>query len=531
MSQTPGRKVDAAVSELRPVLQEWSAHLGRLAREPLFIPELAVSAWWFSLLSDRGPLKTDAFLRLARLRALGTAEPLARSDDKPSLVWLLRGAKLWLTLWQRGRAARNALAGTGRRATGGFSLALATYFPALTPDFQNKYFAPLEKELNKNGKKPLWILQFVPLEGQTFAGAVELARALNTRGETAFFLEEFLTEDDVLFGVKLWLRTALRARKLWRVLAEDALAPEALGGKRAERIVRGLWERSFYGPPAVEGIAHALAFRRLFSALGEKGDFVYLSELQAWEKSLNAAKRATRPGWRTIGFQHGSILGNLFNYFHAPSETSEAGPAALPLPDVFGTDGEIPEKLLSECRYRNLTRLEALRYVPLGEVLAAPVKPRGNTVLVAGSIDPVEARRLAELVTSAFPPGAGTRVVFKGHPMTPFGAPGYETLRGSLAAALAEPGVMVSASSGAALEALAHGWRVVVPLFDDVMPMSPLSAEPGLARFVEGPDELRRAVEEAFADPGDSEMGRDFVRRYWDLEAHLPRWRKLLGLS
>jgi surface carbohydrate biosynthesis protein (TIGR04326 family) len=273
-----------------------------------------------------------------------------------------------------------------------------------------------------------------------------------------------------------------------------------------------------------------LAYRRLFAALGDKGDFVYPAELQAWEKSLNAAKNAVRPGWRTIGFQHGSILGNLFNYFHSPAETAETGPSALPLPDVFGTDGEVPESLLSACGYRNLTRLEALRYVPLAKALAAPVKPRGRTILVAGSIDPVEAARLAEVVTKAFPRDSGFRVVFKGHPMTPFKAGGYEVAQGSLAELLAEPGVMISASSGAALEALAYGWRIVVPLFADVMPMSPLSVEPSLARFVEGPEELRAAVEAALADPADPEAGRNFVRRYWDLDAALPRWKALFGI-
>ncbi len=526
------RKVDAAVSELRSVLLEWSARLGRLSREPLFISELSISAWWFSLLSDRGPLKTDAFLRLARLKALGTPAPLARSDDKPALVWLLRGAKLWLTLWKRGRAARRAFAGASRPAPSEAALAIATYFPALGPGLENRYFAPLQEALRKAGKEPLWLLQFVPLEGKTFDGALALARALNAQGQTAYFLEEFLLPEDVRAGIKLWLRLALRAGRLWRKLPKDALIPEALGGQRAEGIIKGLWERSFFGPPSVEGIAYALAFRRLCAALGPKGDFVYLSELLAWEKSLNAAKRALRPSWRTIGFQHGSILGNLFNYFHSPSETQETGPAALPLPDVFGTDGEIPEMLLSECCYPHLTRLEALRYIPLAKALSEPVRPRVKTVLVAGSIDPVEAWRLAEVVMQAFPPGGGTRVVFKGHPMTPFDVSGYEVAKGSLGELLREPGVMVTASSGAALEALAYGWEIVVPLFDDVMPMSPLSVAPGLARFVEGSEELMKAVEEAFsAESARAEAGRDFVRRYWDMDPALSRWRKLLTIG
>jgi surface carbohydrate biosynthesis protein (TIGR04326 family) len=306
-----------------------------------------------------------------------------------------------------------------------------------------------------------------------------------------------------------------------------------------------LWRRSLLGPQLVEGLLAVLAFRRVFAALPEAERCVYLCEFLPWELGLNAARRG-RPGPRTLGFQHGTLLGNLFNYFRDPTECSEpASPETLPLPDALAADGQLPFELLAGCRYPGLTRAEALRYQYIGPWLGRPV-PAGSaeTLLVAGSSNRRECEVLVALVHAAYPEAGTRRLVFRSHPLSPFGpifarlgidpaAAAYGEDAGDLADSLSSAALVLTAGSGVAVEALAFGCAVAVPLVSDALSMSPLDAFPGMAQAAAGPQELRAAFEAALESDRAArcEAGRAFLRRYWDLEPGLPRWKGLLAGS
>lgn len=593
------RLVSEEVALVRASVGRWSAELGRSRvggrsiREALALPELGVSAWWFGLASERNTLKTDAFLRLAQLGALGRAlaQPECagasvvvavadaawsrslrqaarragaaarelsssegpgaspKSDDARS--WLAAGLGAWARMIWRSLRARAALGSRKPRATVEASLVFVSYFPALDAEalrlgrFRNKFAGPLQDALAQGAVRPVWLLHFVGLEGRSFPEALSLARAVARTGEAVFFLEEFLGIGDALRGLAAWLAIAWRARGLWARLDRGVLLAAPARGEEALPILSALWRRSFYGPQCVEGILYTMIFRRAFRELADARDCVYLCERHHWEKALEAAAAAVAPRLRTIAYQHGSMLGNFFNYFQDPSETGrEDGPWPLPLPKVTAANGETPRRLLEESRFPNLARVEALRYLGLAARLNEPFQPSAKAaLLVAGSIDARETRALAALVCQAFPKAEGLAIVFKGHPFMPFEpvlaalgvdfeARGYEFASGGIDDCLKASTLVLTAGSGVALEALAFGREVIVPLFADVMPMSPLGESLGLARRVSSPEELRAAVAQALAGRrfADVEEGRNFVRRYWDLDLALPRWRTLLAL-
>src|SRR5205085_405864 len=68
--------VEEQIAHLREKLITWSAQLGerrlggKSLKEWFLLRGDKVSTWWFSLLSEKNPLKTDVFLRLAQIHAI-----------------------------------------------------------------------------------------------------------------------------------------------------------------------------------------------------------------------------------------------------------------------------------------------------------------------------------------------------------------------------------------------------------------------------------------------------------------------------
>lgn len=568
-----GALVEDEAAVLARALPAWGAALGRAAagagtpRSRLFRNELGLSAWWFGLLAERNPLKTAEYLRLAQLRAVRAAQA-ARSGARLVVAVedaglravlsrepapagdgarrILQAAALWARSSLKGLAARAVLGPAARRSPGPGGLVLAGYYPSLDAAaaaggrFVNRYGPELQDLAGSVPGGAGWVMTSVPMNGLGWCDGLFAARRFNAGGERLFLIEEFLTLTDAAAALGLWM--SLR-REAARVLAE--LSPADLHaepfGPAGEPLLRALWRRSFSGAPLMEGILAALAWRRAFAAL-RPGRCVYWSEMLGWEAALVAAARAAQT--RCVGFQHGSLLGSCYNYFRDPTDGA-GGRDALPLPDVYAADGEVPEALLAPCGYPGLTRAEAVRYLPLAAALAAPVPafPAEPTLLVAGSIDPAETLRLVRLAARAFPVDGPVRLLFKGHPATPIAdilvregltaRPGCSVAGGSLGEALAASHAVLAGSSGAGLEALAYGREVLVPSRPDALPMSPLWGLDAPRRSVRTFEDLSAQFLECAAGrrQGGVEEGRAFLRRYWDLDPGLPRWRRILGLA
>ena len=89
---------------------------------------------------------------------------------------------------------------------------------------------------------------------------------------------------------------------------------------------------------------------------------------------------------------------------------------------------------------------------------------------------------------------------------------------------------MLITYSTVALEALAAGCKVIIPVFSDSMFMSPLGGFEEHYSKVDNPAELKTAVDRYIGhtkDEGFSDA-KDFVFKYWCLDKSLKRWEEIL---
>lgn len=472
--------INDEVDALRAHICAWSANIGeyrlrgKSIKEWFLLPRYNVSTWWFSLLSEKNTLKTDAFLKIAQAHAVKKVLKMGQYTDvvvaaadaelkktirniaaagnvrfkslrtplperlKPKIKRvldscgipgnLLSGIVRWSGSLKHGYIERLSLGARSQRLPGTLSLLFVSYFPAVEKEalnrnvFRNKYASALQDKLKEMQISVAWLFMYVSLDGHSFRDAVRLAKTFAGNGEKVFFVEEFLTLRDAVAGFLLWLRQAAISLYLYPLAAKECLLSEPVGPE-CEPILKSLWNKSFCGFVGIEGILYSSIFRQVFGNIPLITDCLYYNEMHAWEKALNAAKRNEHKEIRTIGFQHSSVLKNFFNYFYDKRETgNNNGPAALPLPDILACNGEHTCAFLSESGYPGLTRVEAVRYIYLDKVLSLPaMKPKEPPVLlIAGSINKNETMALASMVYCAFPAADAFNIWFKGHPSMPF---------------------------------------------------------------------------------------------------------------
>ncbi len=583
--------VDRQVDRLRTGICEWSRAIGEAAvrgrslREQLMLRGMPLSAWWLGLLSEKNTLKTDAYLRIAQVLAAeelmheegfdalvvgvgdnalrSSLEELARQRAVPSRCLARRWrATIFGTLWRTGTTMQAAMAvlawmrlclfaiwaraRLGRPRPESAPLCFVTYFPAFDGEaarhgrYRNRYTGPLQDRLDRMGLRATWLLIWAPLQGARFRDALRLVRRFRASGNGLFLVEEFWSARAAVWAFVEWLRIARRSVRLrpdgaQSVLTAAPLTPACLP------IVEELWRVSFLGPNAMKAICFAAMFREAWPHMPALRACAYISEMHAWEKALNASFGSSPVA--TLAFQHTAVSQNYFHYFHSPTETRRpAGADSLPLPSVMAANGRLTRAALDTSGYPGLTEVESLRYIGLDALLRQPrQRAQRPVLLVAGSLDRTESLALVRLVRHAFPDGDAMEIVFKAHPYTPFEGIfselgvdacrcGYTIGEGGIGDQLRRAWAAVVPSSAVAVEALAYGCPVIVPVFADSMLLNPLAEYPDYCHRVSDPRQLRE-VWKSLADAGEdgaADSRREFVRDYWHLDPDLPRWSALL---
>ena len=567
----------------RPSLHISAFWLGSIAeKNPLKTPELFVAAQARAL--DRRLASGDytrcvhflgrsllgrALVSMARARgvpARGHTSDAARAGGRRVRAWLEGTGRLGngaTALAALGRLAFWGLRARGltmrvpaRRPTDSAALLFVTYFPYVDRDeaergrFRNRYAGPLQCYLEEAARPVWWLGLFVFVDGWCFADAVRLARRFVAAGERLALVEAYATPSTLAAVLIDWLRVSWRAGRLRRALPgrlADGLLPEG-----AEVIAARLWRRSYEGVDLMRGLAYAALFRRAVAAARGASRCLYYCEMQSWEHGLVAAARAA--ALPTVGYQHTSVSRNYYFYSHASTQVARReAPDGLPLPDVLAASGERPAALLAESGYPGLTVVESVRFLGLREALAT-TRPRDRSgppvVLVAGSIIERETAALLALVARVWGAPGGTSgptddevtLWLKGHPSQPIAQvarragvplddPRYTVKTGDIRAILPQVDLVVVPTSAVAIEALAYGCEIVVPVFAAFPAMTPLAGFDRYYTRVYSPDELRDTVARFRRDgPAvDLEAKRAFVRSYWCLDPSLSRWRRLLG--
>ena len=128
------------------------------------------------------------------------------------------------------------------------------------------------------------------------------------------------------------------------------------------------WEQSFFGIEAMRNVLTLNLFEKAFSDLSNQSVGIYLQENQGWEFGMIHAWRSNDHRGLT-GFPHSTVRFWDLRYFFDPRSYYKTQ-AGLPIPDSVATSGNLVKKAYLEGGYpaRDLTQVEALRYLYLGEV-------------------------------------------------------------------------------------------------------------------------------------------------------------------
>ncbi len=426
-----------------------------------------------------------------------------------------------------------------------------SYFPYLNEDaegaFRNKYFEPVQNICPKRKERIFWLLMFTHIQGATFLESLKIAKKFKKNGERLAFFDEFFGFREAVGAFYLWTRQLGRYFFLARNFSEERMCGD-LFPVECYPLVRDLWRRSFCGVEAVRGLIQYKAFRRFFRDSGGASQCVYACEMQAWEKALNKAIERERPELESVGFIHTVISRHYVFYAHHESEIESSRLAdGLPLPGKIAANGAAAHALLSEWGYPGLCKVEAIRQLPLAARMNDPrplEKGSKPTLLVAGTSVQEETKSLLLLLSGACPLAGEWDVWLKGHPAMPMdsllkglgihpAARRWEIKEGDINTHLEKADVVLVPTSAVSVDALAFGCEVFTLVFSSGFTMNVLSGFEDYYHSVSTPDELREKLENYLKNGSRKGLDekRDFVRSYWNLDAQLPGWRRLLNVE
>ena len=458
---------------------------------------------------------------------------------------------------------------------------IVTYFPnvdlqaAARGRFRSRYWEVLHDALNacarreypRGGHFVRWLFIRFPSPQLSFSQCLKLRDLFRKTGKDGLsfhYLEEFLGTGDLCAALARWLRLCVASKRI----EVQAGAACHFAGSRLNfwRYAKADWAESFRGWRALERCLQQRALSRYAGWCGPQRWTLFPLENCPWERMLTAAMRArgaarlkapaeamaAPEAGPVIGAQHSSIRPTDFRYFDDP-RTFSAPDCALFQPEHIEGNGR------SACRQwldagmpaERLGEVEALRYLYLAEhkrsghpdvedalppQAGEPVDGRpGKRLLLLTSFFPDETEAHLRLFAACWRDGllAGWNITVKPHPYLPV-REFFQELLGADAARVRisdaplalelVPGVTVwtSNSTTASLEAALKGLALMVMVPEDDFDLCPIQDVPGLARTAT-PEDVRRHLAEAAAPA--------LPEEYLDLDAGLPRWRKLLDLG
>ncbi len=430
------------------------------------------------------------------------------------------------------------------------SLCFIGCFPAIEKEaakrgeYRNTFAFTLQDFMKSEGIAMTWLLMPIPYDGYTFSDSLNLAKRFVQNGEKLFFVQEFLTIKGMLKALLLWVRQVFISTFLFRRLKHHGLYTKVINPCYYP-MIKTLWASSFVDAIGASGILYSQIFSEFFKKVPNIVDCLYYFEMNSWGKALCAAKNKFKPKTRIIGFQHSVLSKNYLHYFPHPKQLIIEGLLTdLPMPDVLASNGELTGAMLSTC-YPSLIELESVRYLSINKVLSESMPQHTSLpvllVACAGGISGIkETRSMIQLINAAYPKVTNFEIWFKPHPTINIREIfdeldiqceqcGYKIVDTNISQCLMRAWGVVVGSSTVALEGLAHGCEIILPVFVDAPLMSPLMDFNEYCYTVSTPEELLQTWNKVKLSEfrADIDRKREFVRQYWCLDAGLPRWRAL----
>ena len=238
--------------------------------------------------------------------------------------------------------------------------------------FESDYWTKLPSILGEKNTLSNWLHLYVksPIAPNANSAA-NILRSFNANQnaqQTHVFLDSFLS-------IKTVRRAIQDYNNIKRISRFDLANVFQYQFKDSELIYSLLWplfkkdwEQSFFGIEAMRNVLTLNLFEKAFSDLSNQSVGIYLQENQGWEFGMIHAWRSNDHRGLT-GFPHSTVRFWDLRYFFDPRSYYKTQ-AGLPIPDSVATSGNLVKKAYLEGGYpaRDLTQVEALRYLYLGEV-------------------------------------------------------------------------------------------------------------------------------------------------------------------
>jgi surface carbohydrate biosynthesis protein (TIGR04326 family) len=456
----------------------------------------------------------------------------------------------WLVWIKDSRLARKNLAPLDQRISTEQPFLFISYFPnideAAAKDgiFRNKYAVPLQEKMAELKLPHSWLVMPVYYNGHNFASSMQLIKKFSANGEKIFVLQEFFTPKVLAKAFGWWLRLCWLSMRLALQIDKQQLTAQ-LTHPACLPLIKYLWWQSFVGAAGTRGIIFYLTYLEMFKQLKQVKTCLYYCEMQAWEKAMLLAKKKQNPAVKAFAFQHTVIMKNYFNYFYHNEEISQTGSHTdFPLPDKLLANGTLMYDLLALSGFPNLHEAEAVRQLYISQrARITDALPSVPVLLVVGSYDRVETRSLITMVYKAFPKAENLQIWFKGSPVNPvdilfaelgihWQAANYQILTRDVAELLQLTTIALVANTTVAIEAIAFGKPLIIPLFADTMLMNPVIDTKAEYHQVTNPQQLQEQVTLLLAqtDPNNAPNA-EFINSYWHLDPDMPRWTQLLTME
>ncbi|MBI5077285.1 hypothetical protein HZB94_02805 [Candidatus Falkowbacteria bacterium] len=563
-------------------------------KQYFYIARRDVSAWWFSQLAEKNTIKNSGLFKIAQLEAIASAIDIydishccivvedrelkqaisaicqqrkikyialkskqRKNISRSKLIkrYLHQSnrlpiifARAFLTFVCRMIRAIQVRIALGRipifAGSQDNGLLICSYFPCADPakvkngQLENKFLGKLEPLIKSIKEKIIWLWLFVYVDNRTYGDAVHLAKQLRSKGENGYLLEQFLTIAGVLRVCRQWASLAHRYLRVKTKL--NAEITRLFGQNDYSVIIKKMNDRSFVGWQGLESLIYLELFCNAFKRLPLSGKCLHFAEMHTWEIALNAAKRMFVPTMETIGYVHTSVSSNYFFYFRDQVEISK-NKYDYPVDDVVAANGGITASLLRQSYYPRVEEIEATRFLYLNEKLRQILPPKDNLIVVATSASRAETEEIISLVKSAFYGTNSFKIWFKGHPTLPldgvFKKLEIESIENNFCIRqrpinelLQNAKILIVGDSAVALEALALGCYVVIPVLSAWMFMSPLKGHEEFYAKTYSVDELREKINELVlkSSQNNREKIQYFVKQYWHLDEAMTRWEKLM---
>ncbi len=415
---------------------------------------------------------------------------------------------------------------------------IITYFPLVDQmairkkQFVNRFFQPIQSALKKQESKHAWGAFFVPYDEYKLKETIELGKNINKWNETLFFLEEVLKPKDLISVIFIFhfiaLKYLLVRRKMRRlfIFKNDEIKINSWS------IMRNECDDSFCGSVLIFNLLHYRIFKKTFKNINKETKILYPAEWQSWEKALCGAAFETGRS-KTVAIQHTAIpLLSLKFFFDKKEVESQYKKGGMPKPYKVGCVGNIPKKLLMESGWPDndvfvLGGIRFTHYVRLMEKKISWLQKK-NTIIVALSIHPKEAKEVISICLEAFNKEKEISVVFKGHPSTPvlslFNSlkidslsPPFSISDTPLSDLLFDAKIIVVTESSATLEGLACYCQVVIPRLTTVLDLNPITGLTDFPIHVNSANELQRVSQKIMEQedpPYKREHALSFLNQY-----------------